>query len=77
MTRNTLMDLNNALFEQLERLNSDDVDLEKEVTRTKAMESVSRNIIDNARVVLEAQRLKDDHMNADLKLPRLLSVPND
>lgn len=77
MTRNTLMDLNNALFEQMERLNSDDVDLEKEVIRTKAMESVSRNIIDNARVVLEAQRLKDDHMNADLKLPRLLSVPND
>lgn len=42
--KNKLVDLNNHLFEQLERLNDDeltDADLEKEIKRSKAMACIS------------------------------------
>lgn len=41
--RNKLTDLNNHLFEQLERLNDDELseeELEKEIKRSKAMEGI-------------------------------------
>ena len=49
--RNTLSDLNNHLFEQLERLNDESLtneELEREIERTDAMASVSSMIIQNA-----------------------------
>ena len=77
MTRNTLMDLNNALFEQLERLNDEDINIEEELPRVKAIDSIAKNIIDNARLALDAEKFKDDRMNADRKLPRMLSDGNE
>ena len=56
--KNKLTDLNNHLFEQLERLNDDDLSddgLAKEVTRAKAMTSVAREIIANGQLVLDAE----------------------
>lgn len=75
-TRNTLADLNNHLFEQLERLNDDDLDidnLEKEINRSKAIQSVGKTIIDNGRLILDAHKHNDDRMNAGEAIPRLLS----
>ena len=46
--KNTLADLNNHLFEQMERLNDDDLnneELDKEIKRAKAMTDVSSQII--------------------------------
>ena len=43
-TRNTLGDLNNHLFEQLERLNDDEMDeetLEKELKRSEGMTKIA------------------------------------
>ena len=77
MTRNTLMDLNNALFEQLERLNDEDINIEEELPRVNAIDSIAKNIIDNARLALDAEKFKDDRMNADRKLPRMLSDGNE
>ena len=77
MTRNTLMDLNNALFEQLERLNDEDVNIEEELPRVNAIDSIAKNIISNARLALDAEKFKDDRMNADRKLPRMLSDGNE
>ena len=77
MTRNTLMDLNNALFEQLERLNDEDINIEEELPRVKAIDSIAKNIISNARLALDAEKFKDDRMNADRKLPRMLSDGNE
>ena len=55
--KNTLADLNNHLFEQMERLNDDDLnneELDKEIKRAKAMTDVSSQIIENAALGLSA-----------------------
>lgn len=63
MVRNTSADLNNHLFGQLERLNDDEMcgeDLKEEIERSKAMARISREIIDNAKLSLDARKLKAD-----------------
>lgn len=73
--RNTLGDLNNHLFAQLERLSDEELTGEKlneEITRTKAITAVASQIIANGTLVLEAQKLVDDRMNADTTLPKML-----
>lgn len=64
MPRNKLIDLNNALFEQLERLNDDELvgeALDTELRRTKAICSIGKVIVDNAAVALEAQKHIDEY----------------
>ena len=61
--RNTLGDLNNHLFMQLEKLSEDDLkgeELREEIIRTKAIGESAKHIIDNANVVLQAQKLKNN-----------------
>jgi len=58
--KNKLVDLNNHLFEQLERLNEEDLtdtDLEKEIRRTDSMIKISSQIIETAQVGLRAAKL--------------------
>lgn len=64
MPRNKLIDLNNILFEQLERLNDEELteeELERELRRTKSICNVGRIIVDNAQVALEAQKHIDEY----------------
>mgnify|MGYP007010798412 FL=1 len=59
MTKNKLSDLNDNLFMTLERLGEEDLsneELEKEIERSKAISTVAGKIIDNARLVLDAQK---------------------
>ncbi len=73
--KNTLGDLNNHLFAQLERLNDEDLKgeaLQEEITRAKAINAVASQIIANGSLVLEAERLNDERLNADGKLPKML-----
>ncbi|MFU2203620.1 hypothetical protein ACM0QA_02430 [Streptococcus pluranimalium] len=59
MTRNKLSDLNDHLFMTLERLGDEDLsseELEKEVERSKAVTNVATKIIDNGRLILDAQK---------------------
>ena len=73
--RNTLGDLNVHLFAQLERLSDEDLNGEallEEVTRATAVTSVAKEIINNANVVLQAQKLQDNRLSADTKIPRML-----
>lgn len=61
--KNKLSDLNNYLFEQLERLNDDDLSdeqVEREIKKSKAVTDIARTIIDNARVELNAIQFLDD-----------------
>ena len=61
--KNKLSDLNNYLFEQLERLNDDDLSdeqVEREIKKSKAVTDIARTIIDNARVELDAIQFLDD-----------------
>ncbi|MFW5908031.1 MAG: hypothetical protein ACOCR8_00195 [Desulfosalsimonas sp.] len=57
--KNKLIDLNNHLFAQLERLSDEDMTgdkLSEEMERSKAIGGVAKNIIDNAKLALEAQK---------------------
>lgn len=77
--RNGLTDLNNHLFEQLERLNDDELKgeaLKEEITRSKTIEDVAKQIINNGRLVLDSQKFIDDRLNADRDLPDMLDNKN-
>jgi len=73
--KNTLSDLNNHLFAQIERLSEEDIDAEKlntEIDRAKAITGVSKEIISNARLLLDAKtRIGDTVIPTDL--PRQLT----
>ena len=73
--KNTLGDLNNHLFAQLERLGDEEMTgekLQEEITRAKAINSVAAQIIANGSLVLDAKKLMDDKINIDDKLPKML-----
>jgi hypothetical protein len=73
--KNTLGDLNNHLFAQLERLSDEDLKgeaLNEEINRARAIMGIATKIIDTGTLVLEAQRFVDDKMSADTKLPKML-----
>lgn len=73
--KNTLGDLNNHLFEQLERLNDvnlKDDRLKEEISRAKAISDIATKIISNGELVLEAQKFADDKWNADAEVPKIL-----
>jgi hypothetical protein len=66
MMKNRLVDLNNHLFEQLERLNDEDLkpeQLKMEIDRAKSMGFLGSQIIANAKLVLDAAELFN---NADI-----------
>lgn len=74
MTKNTLGDLNNHLFEQMERLNDDsltDEQLNKEMDRAKSMASIAQNIVGNANLILKANELRKEY-GETTSVPKLL-----
>lgn len=52
----TLTKLNDILFDQLNRLNKDDCDIQKETDRAKAMSSLAKEAVNNARLAFEASK---------------------
>ncbi len=73
--KNTLGDLNNILFEELERLNDDELkgeELQQEMNRAKAITGVATQVVMNARTVLDAARFQDDKMDLDTPVPAML-----
>lgn len=72
--KNTLTDLNNYLFEAIERLNDDltDEQLDKEIKRSEAVQKVAKTIIDNGTLALQAKKHMDEYGNGDnVELPLL------
>ena len=69
--KNTLGDLNNHLFMQLERLNDEDIKgdkLTEEIERSKAIASIAKEIILNAKIVLDAQKYSTEYMKEKPKM---------
>ena len=76
--KNTLADLNNYLFESIERLN-DDLDseqLDKEIKRSEAVQKIAKTIIDNGSLALQAQKHFDEYgVETKVEMP-LLGISN-
>jgi hypothetical protein len=74
--KNTLGDLNNHLFAQLERLNDEEIKgeaLQEEITRAKAVTGIASQIISNANVVLQAKKLQAETLGRDkTDMPKML-----
>lgn len=73
--KNTLGDLNNYLFAQLERLDDDSLseeDLKKEINRTKAMSSIAAQVISNGNLVLRAKIAYEETDDAEKIKPPML-----
>lgn len=73
--KNTLLDLNDFLFEEIERLNNEELspeELQQEINRSKAIEGIAARAIDNAKVVLDAAKIKDTFYEYKPAIPRML-----
>lgn len=73
--KNTLGDLNNHLFAQLERLSDEDLrgdDLQEEIERAKSITSISTQIINNGNLVLRAEQMKKEYGEKD-NIPKMLT----
>lgn len=75
--KNKNTDLNNILFETIERLNDDDLVGEKlteEINRASSITNVATKIIDNSRLGLEAAKLIAEYKGIDAvnALPEML-----
>ena len=72
---NKLADLKTKLFEQMDKLSKDDIsseELDKEMARSESMIKIANVIISNGDLALRAAKFKDDMLNADNKLPKML-----
>jgi len=72
--KNKLIDLNDHLFAQMERLNDEDLsddELNKEMQRAKSMSSIAKDIVSNARLALDAE-VKRPEIQANRQLPAML-----
>jgi hypothetical protein len=70
--KNTLNDLNNHLFEQLERLNTDELkgeNLKEEINRAKAMAVIATQIVNGTKTKVDAMKLVSrGELPKDIKL---------
>ena len=73
--KNTLTDLNNYLFEAIERLNDDELteeQLDKEIKRSEAVQKIAKTIIDNGSLALQAKKHLDEYGQGEgVQLPML------
>lgn len=78
--KNTLTDLNNYLFEALERITDDsltDDELQKEITRSQAVTAVAETIIHTGELSLKALRHAEEYgtgIDGHRKLPPMLEA---
>ena len=75
--KNKLTDLNNHLFNAMERLNDDELtaeQLQQEIARSKAIAGIGSQIINGSKVMLEAIKLSERSTNSERVL-KLIESP--
>ena len=76
MAKNKQIDLQNIFFGQLERLNDDELMMENgemEIERSKAISSLGKTVIMNAKLALDVLEYQDQIGVENKDLPPLLS----
>lgn len=61
-----LGDLNNVLFEQIERLNDDDLvgeELENQLKKSQAIGGIAKMIVNNSSLILKAAKYAEESMS--------------
>ena len=74
--KNKLVDLNNHLFEELERLNDESLKgeaLQEESERAKSMANIAQTIINNGELALKAVKHYDEYGNKEA-IPEILQI---
>ena len=73
--KNTLADLNNYLFEAIERVNDDSLDneqLDREIKRSETVQKIAKTIIDNGNLALQAKKHLDEYgQGGNIEIPML------
>lgn len=72
--KNQLIDLNNHLFAQIERLGDEDLspeELKQEIDRSKAMTGIAGQIVSNASLALDAKKFQREYGN-NQELPAMI-----
>ena len=72
-TKNTLSDLNDYLFMEIEKLSDDDLsddEIKRECTKARAIQGLAHAVINNAKLVLDAKKL--DIKEGEHVAPRIL-----
>lgn len=73
--KNKLSDLNNHLFLQIERLGDEELSgekLQREIERSKAVSGIAKDIVGNAKVVLDAQKAAWEWNKTSGDMPTML-----
>lgn len=76
---NTLVELNNILFEQLHALKSSDLkgeELHKQLAKANTIAKISQVIVKNANVLLTAQIADGERLGCCQNLPEMLQIGN-
>lgn len=75
IAKNKLVDLNDHLFAELERLGDEDLkgdELKEELDRAKALSDVSEKIINNASLMLKAIHEQNEYGTVSRDVPKML-----
>jgi len=75
--KNTLADLNNYLFEQIERLTDESLSadkLDEEIKRSEQITKVAKTIIDNGTLALNTKKHLDEYGNGSSCAVPLLGI---
>ena len=78
--KNSILDLHNHLFAQLERLSDESVkgdELREELSRAKPVMGVADVLVQNAALMLEVEKLKSKTNETEITIPSVLSADNE
>lgn len=77
--KNTITDLNNYLFEQIERMNDENLKgeaLDEEIKRCEMIGKLAKTIIDNGNLALSAKKHIDEYGSGQKIEVALLGITN-